>query len=219
MVYSAAEMPQLKAAQFQHDPIVGADFVEVVQEAAAEVAAEPSAAAACREDRRGHRRGGRFAVGAGHADRVRRAGLQEQSDFGVDGRPGAAGDFDQRISRPHRRIHHQQFGRGEVLRAMSAEVECGDGRVGQRGQRIGQRRFIGRVGDRDDRALPGQPTGRGDSAAEVPQAHDRRPPSAIVHQSNRTLGDRVDKACWPPAQRGVIMPVWVIVHTPDRERR
>ena len=70
-------MPQLKAAQFEHDPIVAADFVEVVQEAAAEVAAEPSAEAARRENRRRHRRRGRLAVGAGHADRVCGAGPQE----------------------------------------------------------------------------------------------------------------------------------------------
>ena len=118
--------------------------------------------------------------------------------------PGAAGDFNQRISRPHRRIDHQQFGQGEVLLAMFAEVKCGDGRVSQCGQRIGERHFIGRVGDGDDRALLGQPTGRGNSAAKVPQAHDRRPPSAIVHPLNRTLGARVSKACWSPVQTAVL---------------
>ena len=76
---------------------------------------------------------------------------------------------------------------------MPAKVECGDRRVGQRRQRIGQRRFVGRVRDRDDRALPGQPASRGRAATEVAQAHDRRPPPAIVHQSNRTLGDRLGK--------------------------
>ena len=60
---------------------------------------------------------------------------------------------------------------------MPAEMNRGDWHVGQQRQRIGQRVFIGRVADGNDRALPGEPSCSSHAAAEMasPMIVARRP--------------------------------------------
>ena len=181
------DVPELKAAQLQHHPVVGDDSVEPVQEAAAEIAAQPDAAPGRPEDGCGHRRGGRFAVRAGHAHDPRGTHSQEHLDLRGDLSPRLSGDVHKRVSRPHRGIDDQTVGLSEILFLMPAKVKGRDRLAGQFRERIGQDALVGQVRHGDDRTLPGQPPGSGHPAAEMAQAHDG---DSFVSPVHGELGSR-----------------------------
>ena len=160
-------MPQLKAADLQHDPIVGGHSRQVIQQAPADVAAQEGPSSSGIEDRRDHGGRGRFPVAAGHCDDLRRTVLDEQFQFRAKVCARLSSRVQPRDIGPNRRIDHDKIGLSKILRAMPAEMNRGDRHVGQQRQRIGQRVFVGRVADGKKGTLPGQPSRSGQAAAEM----------------------------------------------------
>ena len=146
-------------------------------------------------------------------------------------RAGLPGDFEEAVSRPHRRIDHDQVRVLEVVVPMSAQMECGDGHVGQGRHRVGQRRRLGRIGHGDACALAGQPACRGSAAAEMAQAHDRHAAAVEIHrhipsrpEALRNRKRRASRAAervyfddaGPRTAGRAIMPVWANINAPGR---
>ena len=91
------------------------------------------------------------------------------------------GEIEPRAGRPDGWIDHDEIGVAEILFAVAAEVKCCKGNVAQQRQGIGQGVLIGQIGDGNTGPLRGQPSRGGNSAAKMPQPHNRRPKAMIVH--------------------------------------
>ena len=102
----------------------------------------------------------------------RRAHFQKQLGLGNQPRAAIARDPQTRVVGPNRRVDDDKVG-AEVGRVMAAEPEGRDRHVVQLGNRVGKRRAVGQIANRDARAARSQITRRGDSAAVPAQAHHR----------------------------------------------
>ena len=106
---------ELKAAQFQHTPVIGLNVVNFGQQTLADVPAQPRAHSGRLEDGMDHCRRRRFAVAAGHRDDLPAVELPEQIHLARKWHIGAAGDVEKSILRRHRRVDDNQVGIAKVV--------------------------------------------------------------------------------------------------------
>ena len=115
------EVLQLETAEFEHDPVIGTDRVELSQQAAPDVATQPGRLPRCIENGMDHRRGGRLAVAASHGNRAGRTQVPEQSNLGGQPGPGVRRQLQPTALQRHRWIDHDQLGFPEVLGTVFAQ--------------------------------------------------------------------------------------------------
>ena len=109
---------QLKTAEFQNNPVVGAQLVETIEHRFADVAA-PHHVEVTGAKHFGRQCGGRgFAVGAGDAGDPAGTGPEEEVDLTGDLDAALARGLDQRLVPGHTRTDHHKVGPVEVLRAV-----------------------------------------------------------------------------------------------------
>ena len=127
-------MSQLKAAQFEHDPILGHDLLQIAQQAAADIPAEPGSQSAGSQGRVKHRAGGRFSVRPCDADHAGRAIAQEYLDFAGEPGAGATSDLQTGVLRRDGRIDDDEFRVAKIGSVVAAELNGLDRHVGQLAQ-------------------------------------------------------------------------------------
>ena len=157
------QVRKLETAQFEHDDVVRTDLGELIQQAAADVSAQPGPPAAGLKDGDDHSGGRRFSIGSGHADGDRRASRQKQVDLCRQRDAVLPRDCQPGVSRPHRRIDHDQISLLKICFAVPTKVECGDRRAGKAFQRRGEDLLVRQIGD-------------GDNLRPVPRANGPRQP-------------------------------------------
>ena len=117
---------QHRAGELEHDPIVGFDLVEMLQERSTDVAAEVRAFAAACQDVVDHRRGSRFACGPRHADdTLARDPLDQQANLGRQRNPGGLGHSEKPVlpGPRHGRVDDHQVALPEVAFIVTAKVK------------------------------------------------------------------------------------------------
>ena len=148
----AVEILKLKAAQFQHRPVVGTDVLNLGQQTAADVSPQmrrPSGGLEHGMDQAGRRR---FSVAARHADHRPAAELPEEVHLAGERNAGSPGELQQGMVAADGRVDHHQIRRQKILFAVSAKMQRLEAADVDLLQRVLQFVLGEKIGDRHRRA-------------------------------------------------------------------
>ncbi len=187
---------ELEARELEHDPVVGRDLGQAVEDRLADVAANHHGPVARRKDIAGERGGRGLAIGARDADDGARAQLQEQVDLARDGDALRARVLE-KLGVPW----NARAGVNDVDAREHAVVVAAESQLGAlRQTRDGRLQLRPRPAVRDDDALAltRQVVGHRDAAARG--AHDQR-----CHEARRATPKAASAPSSPTVQKDSAM--------------